>query len=122
MTHGNKGSVERQLEVLWTSGTLTGLNDSQLLCRFTDVRDVTADSAFKELVDRHGPMVMGVCRHILRHTHDADDAFQATFLVLVRKARSVRVRETLAPWLYSVAVRTARRARADASRYQVVEA
>ena len=118
MTHGNKGSVERQLEVLWTSGTLTGLNDSQLLCRFTDVRDVTADSAFKELVDRHGPMVMGVCRHILRHTHDADDAFQATFLVLVRKARSVQVRETLAPWLYSVAIRTAQRARASAARYR----
>ena len=61
---------------------------------------------------------MGVCRQILRHPHDADDAFQATFLVLVRKARSIRVRESLAPWLYSVAYRTAQRARASASRYR----
>jgi len=118
MTQGKIGSVERQLEVLWASGTLTGLSDAQLLCRFTDARDATAESAFKELVDRHGPMVRGVCRHILRHTHDADDAFQATFLVLVRKARSIQVRESLAPWLYGVAYRTAQRARASASRYR----
>ncbi len=82
------------------------------------LEDATAESAFKELVDRHGPMVMGVCRQILRHTHDADDAFQATFLVLVRKARSIQVRESLGPWLYSVAYRTAQRARAAASRYR----
>jgi RNA polymerase sigma factor (sigma-70 family) len=118
MTQGKTGSVERQLEVLWTSGTLTGLSDAQLLCRFTDAQDATAESAFSELVQRHGPMVRGVCRHILRHTHDADDAFQATFLVLVRKARSIQVRESLAPWLYSVAYRTAQRARASASRYR----
>jgi RNA polymerase sigma factor (sigma-70 family) len=118
MTQGKTGSVERQLEVLWTSGTLTGLSDAQLLCRFTDAQDATAESAFSELVHRHGPMVRGVCRQILRHPHDADDAFQATFLVLVRKARSIQVRESLAPWLYSVAYRTAQRARASASRYR----
>src|ERR1700737_3835316 len=67
---------------------------------------------FSALGDRPGPMVRGVCRHILRHTHDADDAFQATFLVLVRKARSIRVGESLAPWLYGGAYRTAPRARA----------
>ena len=90
MIECKKGSVERQLDVLWTSGTLTGLNDAQLLCRFTDARGATAESAFVELVERHGPMVRGVCRQFLRHSHDADDAFQATFLVLVRKARSIR--------------------------------
>jgi RNA polymerase sigma factor (sigma-70 family) len=63
-------------------------------------------------------MVMGVCRQILRGPHDADDAFQATFLVLVRKAGSIRVRESLAPWLYGVAYRTAQRARANAARYR----
>ena len=63
-------------------------------------------------------MVRGVCRQFLRHSHDADDAFQATFLVLVRKARSIRVRKSLAPWLYGVAYRTALRARAAASQYR----
>ena len=63
-------------------------------------------------------MVMGVCRQILRRPHDADDAFQATFLVLVRKARSIRVGDSLAPWLYGVAYRTAQRARNVASRYR----
>jgi RNA polymerase sigma factor (sigma-70 family) len=118
MIECKKGFVERQLEVLWTSGTLTGLSDAQLLCRFTDAQGATAESAFAELIDRHGPMVRGVCQQILRHSHDADDAFQATFLVLVRKARSIQVRESLAPWLYGVAYRTAQRARATASRYR----
>ena len=63
-------------------------------------------------------MVMAVCRQIVRHPHDADDAFQATFLVLVRKARSIRVGASLAPWLYGVAYRTASRVRAAASRYR----
>ena len=97
---------------------MTGISDSQLLSRFAGVRDAAAESAFRELVHRHGPMVMGVCRQILRHPHDADDAFQATFLVLVRKAGSIRVAESLAPWLYAVAFRTAQRARAIASRYR----
>ncbi len=112
--------MARQLEVLWTSGTLTGLSDAQLLGQFAESRnrDATSESAFRELVNRHGPMVMGVCRQILRRPHDADDAFQATFLVLVRKARSIRVGDSLAPWLYGVAYRTAHRARTIASRYR----
>jgi RNA polymerase sigma factor (sigma-70 family) len=88
------------------------------LNRFADTRDSTAELAFSELVKRHGPMVLAVCRQILRHSHDADDAFQATFLVLVRKARSIKTGESLAPWLYHVAYRTAHRARAIASRYR----
>ena len=119
MIQGNASPVGQQLEVLWTSGTLTGLNDAQLVARFAGLRDATAQSAFRELMNRHGPMVMGVCRQILRQPHDADDAFQATFLVLVRKGGSIRVGESLAPWLYAVAYRTAQRARIIASRYRV---
>jgi RNA polymerase sigma factor (sigma-70 family) len=118
MIPGKTSSVVRQLDALWTSGSLTGMRDAQLLGRFAEARDSTAETAFRELIDRHGPMVMGVCRQIVRHPHDADDAFQATFLVLVRKARSIRVGESLAPWLYGVAYRTALRARAIASRYR----
>src|SRR5579883_1979215 len=112
MISGKTGAAGRQLEVLWTSGTLTGLSDAQLLSRFAEVQGDAGESAFRELISRHGPMVLGVCRH----TQDADDAFQATFLVLVRKARSIRVGESLAPWLYTVAYRTAQRARANAAR------
>jgi RNA polymerase sigma factor (sigma-70 family) len=117
MISGKTGAVGRELEALWTSGTLTGLSDAQLLSRFAETRDALGESAFRELIERHGPMVLGVCRQILRHPHDADDAFQATFLVLVRKARSIRVDKSLAPWLYAVAYRTAQRARAIAARY-----
>ena len=120
MNPGKTGTVARQLEVLWSAGTLTGLTDAQLLGQFAESRsrDATSESAFRELVERHGPMVMGVCRQILRRPQDADDAFQATFLVLVRKARSIRVADSLAPWLYGVAYRTAHRARTIASRYR----
>lgn len=118
MVQEKGGFVGRQLEELWTSGTLTGMSDAQLVGRFTSNRDSTAESAFRELVHRHGPMVMGVCRQILRRAQDAEDAFQATFLILVRKARSVQVGDTLAPWLYGVAYRTAQRARASGSRYR----
>jgi RNA polymerase sigma factor (sigma-70 family) len=118
------GEAGRQLEVLWTSGTLTGLSDSQLLSHYVNARgrDAVAEAAFRELVNRHGPMVLAVCRQLLRHPHDADDAFQATFLVLVRQARSIRVDQSLAPWLSSVAYRTARRARDIAARYRPLDA
>ena len=116
MVRSKEGRIARELETLWTAGTLTGLSDSQLLQRFAFERDATAELAFRELLERHAPMVIGVCRQILRRPHDVDDAFQATFLVLVRKARSIHVRESLAPWLYRVAYRTAQRARACASR------
>jgi RNA polymerase sigma factor (sigma-70 family) len=116
MISGKPGGVGRQLETLWTSGTLTGLSDAQLLRRFTQRQDAAGRLALGELVERHGPMVLGVCRQILRDAHQADDAFQATFLILVRKADSIRLGESLTPWLYSVACRTARRARAVAAR------
>ncbi len=86
-----------------------GLSDGQLLEDFISRRD---EAALAVLVRRHGPMVWGVCRRILRHHHDAEDAFQATFLVLVRKAASVLPRGLLANWLYGVARQTALKARA----------
>src|SRR5262245_25533936 len=86
-----------------------GPADEQLLESFLLRRDETA---FEVLMRRHGPMVLGVCQRVLRNAHDADDAFQATFLVLVRKASSLRSRELLVNWLYGVAYRTAMKARA----------
>jgi RNA polymerase sigma factor (sigma-70 family) len=111
-------AVSQDLEALWASGTLTGKSDAELLNRFVAVKDGTAEAAFRELMRRHGPMVIGVCRQILGQPQDADDAFQSTFLVLVRRARSIRVADSLAPWLYMVAYRTAQRARAVAARYR----
>jgi RNA polymerase sigma factor (sigma-70 family) len=90
-----------------------GLTDAQLLERFLTHRDETAVEA---IVRRHGPMVMGVCRRVLHNRHDAEDAFQATFLVLVRKAAVIASRELLANWLYGVAFNTARKARAASAR------
>jgi RNA polymerase sigma-70 factor (ECF subfamily) len=90
--------------------------DALLLDRFVDQWD---QAAFGDLVRRHGPMVLGVCRRILRDAHAAEDAFQATFLLLVRKAGSVRKRGSVGPWLYGVAVRVALEARGAASRWQV---
>jgi RNA polymerase sigma factor (sigma-70 family) len=90
-----------------------GLTDGQLLEDYISRRD---EAALAALVRRHGPMVWGVCRRVLHHYHDAEDAFQATFLVLVRKAASITSRELLANWLYGVAHQTALKARATAAR------
>lgn len=119
MTQRKPGRRSPDLEVLWTTGTMTGLSDAQLLRRFAQARDSTGELAFRELILRHGPMVLAVCRQVLRHSHDVDDAFQATFLVLARRADSIRIGQSLGPWLCSVAYRTAQRARAVASRYRL---
>src|SRR5262249_4461774 len=90
-----------------------GLTDARLLERFTCCQD---EAAFEALLERHGPTVLAVSRRVLHNLTDANDAFQATFLVLVSKARSIAKRESVSSWLHGVAYRTACRARAQAAR------
>jgi RNA polymerase sigma factor (sigma-70 family) len=109
------------LRSLWTAGSGVGLSDSELLARFADGAPDASDTAFEVLVDRHGSMVLRVCRDILDDPHDADDAFQATFLVLVRRAGTIREPRRLSSWLHGVATRVALRARREAARRRQVE-
>jgi RNA polymerase sigma factor (sigma-70 family) len=95
------------------SSTCPELSDADLLKRFSAERD---EAAFAALVNRHGPMVQGVCRRIIEDAHSAEDVFQAVFLVLVRKCATIRQPELLANWLYGVACRIARKARLKAIR------
>ena len=104
-----------EIGTLFAVGTIGGLSDGQLIEQFLSGPPDLAEAAFAALVGRHGTMVMGVCRRLLSDPNDADDAFQATFLVLVRRARSIARRELLANWLYGVAYRTARVARTRAA-------
>jgi DNA-directed RNA polymerase specialized sigma24 family protein len=97
-------------------GTETGLSEEQLLDRFVTARD---ESAFEALVERYGPMVLGVCRQFLRDPNDVENAFQTTFLMLVRKAGSLRQRDLLGNWLYGVACRVALRSRTLGIRRQM---
>jgi RNA polymerase sigma factor (sigma-70 family) len=94
------------------------LSDQDLLKRYVASKD---ESAFATLVKRHGPMVWGLCRQMLRHAQDAEDAFQAVFLVLVRKAATIRKQESVGGWLYSVAFRVAKRLRASSARRRARE-
>src|SRR5215470_6552413 len=87
--------------------------DGELLARFRAHRD---EAAFAELMHRHGPMVFGVCRRVLHDANDAEDAFQATFLVLVKKAGSLGAPNSVGNWLHGVAYRTALKARSAAAR------
>jgi HlyD family secretion protein len=112
MDKRSSGNVLLQIHALYSAGTLGGLSDRQLVERFIGQHDAVAELAFATLVERHGPMVFGVCRRMLG-PHDAEDAFQATFLVLVRQARSIRVDDSIGGWLYGVATRVAARARAN---------
>ncbi len=96
-----------------------GMTDGQLLERFLARRE---EAAFETLVRRHGAMVLGVCRRVLHNAHDAEDAFQATFLVLVKKAATLLPRGTVGNWLYGVAYHTALKARAAAVRRRAKEA
>jgi RNA polymerase sigma factor (sigma-70 family) len=109
-------SVPNSLQALFAAGTATGITDRQLLERFLAHRDATAESAFSALVERHGAMVWKVCLQLLGDVQAAEDAFQATFLVLARKAGRIRQPELLGPWLYGVSRRVAREVISHGSR------
>jgi RND family efflux transporter MFP subunit len=118
---GKDAAVRRRLRTLFNVGAVGELTDGQLLERFATERGEAAELAFAALVERHGPMVLRVCRGVLGDADAAQDAFQATFLVLVRRARRLWVRESLGPWLHQVAYRTASCARATAARHRRLE-
>ena len=84
MPNGVRGSALRQIHALYSVGTFAGLGDGPLLERFATLHGEEAELAFAALVARHGPMVWRVCRRVLRNEHDAQDAFQATWLVLAQ--------------------------------------
>ena len=121
MADGASPTVLKSLETLFRVGTVAGMPDGPLLERFLDGPDEVAEGAFAALVERHGPMVRRVCRQVLGDPHDAEDAAQATFLVLARKARSIRRSDSVAGWLHGVAGRVSARARADAARRRARE-
>lgn len=111
----------RDLETLFETGVVGDWTDGQLLEQFRSGPGPTAEAAFAAMIRRHGPMVLRVCRGVLNDEHDAQDAFQATFLVLVRKAGSIRNRFSVASWLYGVAHRVASRAKVDVARRRTHE-
>ena len=108
----------RELGTLFNEGAGGMFSDRHLLDRFVERREA---SAFEAILDRYGPLVWGVCRRVLRDHHDAEDAFQATFLVLARKAAAIMPREKLGNWLYGVAFQTAMKARATRAKRRVRE-
>src|SRR5690348_148382 len=99
MSGGDPSGTLRDIGTLFREGAVGGLTDRQLLDRFVDRNDPRREAAFTILVERHGPMVWGVCRRALVDRHAAADAFQATFLVLVRRAPAVKVDDSLGRWL-----------------------
>ena len=106
----------RSLAILFSAGTACSQPDAELLDRFLAGGAEQAELAFESLLLRHGPMVLAVCERTLGNRHDAEDAFQATFLILATRARSIMKHRSLASWLHGVALKVARRARAKALR------
>ena len=103
-------ATPRFLSYLLRNGTPAALSDTELLHRFArrqGEHDETAELAFAALLARHGPMVLRICRGVLGDRHEVEDAFQATFLVLAIRARSIRRRGSVASWLHGVALRVA---------------
>ena len=121
MGKGYDGVLAARVRMLFGVGAVAGMTDGQLLDRFLDDQGPSGEAAFGAIVERHGPMVFGVCRRILQDSGEAEDAFQATFLVLARRAHSIRSRETLGAWLLGVARKVASRARNDAIRRRTLE-
>ena len=121
MATGKGRAVGRQLRTIFDVGAIRELTDGQLLERFATGRGEGSELAFAALVERHGAMVLRVARGVLDDPHDAEDAFQATFLVLVAKAGGLWVRDSLGPWLHQVAYRTATCLRANLARRRRLE-
>ena len=107
LTEGPAMEFVKQIETLFRTGTAGGLTDGQLLELFLERRGEDAEAAFASLVDRHGAMVLRICRQILGAHEDAEDAAQATFLVLAKRAGTISRRESLGCWLHGVALRVA---------------
>lgn len=116
MSDGSPNRVLRQIRAVYSVGTFAGLGDGQLLERFTTRQGEAAELAFATIVERHGPMVYRICRRVLQDAHEAEDAFQATLLVLVRKASGLRDQNSVGHWLSGVAWRVALDARCSATR------
>ncbi len=113
MSRMRSPSLVGHFKTLFGVGTLSGLGEGALLERFLAQRDETA---FEEILARHGPMVLGICRRWLDDPHAVDDAFQAVFLILIRKAAALRDKNSLSSWLYGVSLRVAHRARTNGAR------
>ena len=113
--------LPNQLTSLLRFGVVGDCSDGQLVQRFLTARDGADQAAFTALVVRHGPMVFSVCSEVLDNVYDAEDAFQSTFLVLARKAGSVRKLDSLASWLHRVALRVAIHAKVEAARRRLNE-
>jgi polysaccharide export outer membrane protein len=120
MASSPSSALAHGIQVLFDVGTASGLSDRQLLERFAHRREA-AETAFEALVMRHGPMVLRVCRNVLGDCTDAEDAFQATFLVLVKRSGSIRRLESVGSWLYGVACRVAARAKFEAAKRRAAE-
>src|SRR5713101_6709231 len=118
MADGSLSAIVEYIRQIARRGPAAELTDGQLLERFIAQRD---EDAFSALVQRHGPLVLTVCRRVLNNSHDVEDAFQATFLVLVRKAGSIAKRESVASWLHGVAHRTALRAKIHMARQHALD-
>jgi RNA polymerase sigma factor (sigma-70 family) len=118
---GSAATTQRSIELLFSAGTASSLTDAELLERFRSGSPDVAEAAFESLLLRHGPMVLSVCRRIIRDRHDAEDAFQATFLILATRASSIRAQKSVAAWLHGVALRVASRLRSSTERRRTEE-
>lgn len=121
MTNGVRGSVIQSIQSLYNEGSVGGMTDGQLLEQFLSQQHERAEIAFAALMSLHGPMVWDVCRSVLSDAHAAEDAFQATFLILARKAGSIRRRDAVGPWLHGVARQVAVRTKAVMARQRLRE-
>ena len=117
----DRGAALREIGTLFGAGTFVGLGDGALLDRFVAAHGEAAEAAFAAIVDRHGPMVLRVCKRALKDHNDAEDAFQATFLALLRGAATIRKRDSVASWLHGTALRVSAVARSSGLRRRAHE-